>query len=423
MNRRILTAGVSLSVAATGLMLASPSQATTAAAARGTTSTHYALQASGYSTRVIGGNVPVNSDRTAFQVIGCTNKAGLSKGNAQANLNLGEPLGGLHVSAAKTRVWTTQKNGVVSSYANNHIAEVTLGNAGPGGVGDVVLRGINSRSRTWHDGSGFHARTKATLARLTGGGVPATVPASGSIDLGLVTLTLGNLRKSQDRQGASAQLDAIKLAVNLTNTKVYLAHSRSKISSGVRSGLFHGSAYAAKAQALANTAAVGRTPFIVMPCQGTNGVLKRQHVASVTTLGSIRGLTATQKSDQTRKSAYGHETGRVARVSLAKGTRTLNISGIVAKANVHYSRANGITKDTKGSHVLRIRLNGKPLHLNARGNLTIKNLVSLQTNIVKRTKRTIQITELRLTLLGNGANAGATVDLGYAKVGFSKSRF
>jgi hypothetical protein len=402
-------------------LLVAPANASAPAAHAGkTSSTHYAMQASGYSTRVTGGGVPVSSGRTAFQVIGCTNKAGLSKQNSQADLNLSQLLNGTDISTATTHVWTRQKNGVVSSYANNHIAQVTIaGSALP--TDDIVLTGINSRSRTWHDSKGFHASTKATLAGITVGGNTVPVPINGSVDLGLVTLTLGNSQKSHNRQGASAQLDALKLAVNLTNTKVYLAHSRSTIHAGVKSGLFHGSAYAAKAQALAGTVTVGRTPYIVMPCQGTNGKLVTRHVANVNPGLVVKGLSALQKSDQTGKSAYGHESGRVARVSLSKGTKALRIRGVVGKANVYYSRANGIRKDTKGSGIVSIRLNGKRLHLNAKGNLKIGNLVSLKSHIVKSTKRTIQITELRITLLGNGPNAGATVDLGYAKVGFSKS--
>ncbi|MEJ7744947.1 MAG: hypothetical protein WKF73_21880 [Nocardioidaceae bacterium] len=59
-----------------------------------TTPTPFALSASGYSTRVVGGGVPVGSDRTAYQVIGCTNLAGLHKQNAEAEANLG----GLRIS-------------------------------------------------------------------------------------------------------------------------------------------------------------------------------------------------------------------------------------------------------------------------------------------------------------------------------------
>nr|MBA3308568.1 hypothetical protein [Nocardioidaceae bacterium] len=107
MFHRISTATVvALSVAASGLLLINPATAASAAgAAANTRPTHFALQASGYATRVSGGQVPASSDRSAFQVIGCTNLAGLDKNNYEAEVDL-LPLGTL--SAAKTRVRTTE---------------------------------------------------------------------------------------------------------------------------------------------------------------------------------------------------------------------------------------------------------------------------------------------------------------------------
>ncbi len=52
--------------------------------------------------------------------------------------------------------------------------------------------------------------------------------------------------------------------------------------------------------------------------------------------------------------------------------------------------------------------------------IEIANLAKLERNIVKRTKLTIQVTQLRVTLLG-GTNQGTVIDLGVAKVGFSRS--
>jgi hypothetical protein len=422
MTRAILTAGVSLSMAATGLLLASPSQATMETSARaGTTATHYAMQASGYSSRVIGGNLPAGSDRTAFQVIGCTNKAGLSKQNPQANLNLNNILGGIHINAATTHVWTTKKNNTVSSVANNHIASVTIA-GGATNLDDVVLTGVNSRSRTWHDGSGYHASTKATVAGITVGGVTKPVPSPGTtINLGILGLSLGNGQRSHNGSGATAMLDAVKLTVPLSTTRVYLAHSRSTINGGVVSGLFRGSAYAAKAQALAGTAKVGKTPLIVMPCQGTNGKVIRRDIARVNPSGLLlKGLHADQSADQTRSMASGYERGSVARVQLGNAGKTLVVRGIVGKASVHYMRGNGLKTSVKGSHLLGVTVNGGARTIGPDNVLTIKGLATLRTHIVKRTKSSIRITELRISVLG-GANGGAQIDLGVAKMGFNRS--
>jgi hypothetical protein len=427
MIRKTVTAGLSLSVAATGLLLAGPAGATApvASAAARLTPTHYAMQASGYSTRVQGGGVPVSSDRTAFQVIACTNKAGLSKSNRQAGLNVA----GIHVGVANTHVWTTERNNTVSSYAQNRIARVAIrGTAVP--TDDVVLYGVSSLSRTWHNGRGYHASTRANIARITVAGLDVPVPAPGqSVDLGgILKLTLNNGMRKHDRNGAKATLDAVTLNLNLTTpgTTANLAHSRSTISGGIKSGLFRGSAYAARAQALAGTARVGRTPLIVMPCQGTNGNVRRQDIVRVNPAGLIiKGLHADESASQTRTSAMGYERGRVARVALGGGNRTLVVRGVVGKANMHYRQGRGLRFDTKGSQVVSVgvRRNGtlRPLHFGRDNTINIAGLATLRSHIVKRTKSSIQITELRISVLGTGPNAGAEIDLGYAKIGFMKS--
>jgi hypothetical protein len=110
----------------------------------------------------------------------------------------------------------------------------------------------------------------------------------------------------------------------------------------------------------------------------------------------------------------------VVRVRLANTKKTLVIRGVVGKANVHYMKGQGITTSTKGSHILGIFLNGNRVNLGRNNALRIRGLVNLKSHVVKKTKSSIQITELRLTLLG-GANAGATVDLGHAQIGIKKS--
>lgn len=428
MMRKSVTAGVSLCVAASGLLLVQPASASAPAtlAQRATTPTPYAMQASGYSTRVIGRGIPVDSDRTAFQVIGCTNKAGLSKKNRQAGVDVG----GIHVGVATTHVWTTKKNNTVSSWGRNHIASVTLGGAT---AGSVSIKGIDSLSRAWHNGRGYHASTRATIASITktvlGVTVSVPLPTRGNpVNVLGITIALGKASRSHSASGASAILDAVRLDLP-TNTTVLLAHSRAKIHGGVKSGLFRGSAYAAKAQAVAGVVKVGKTPFVVMPCQGTGGKVIRKDIARVSGLSglAIKGLHADQVARQTMRKASGHERGRVARVRLggSNNNRTLVVRGIVGRANLHYTKGHGVNFDTKGSQILSVRLltarGSRLLHFGKDNKIDILGLATLKSHIVKKTKTSIQITELRISVLGTGPNAGAEIDLGSAKIGFRKS--
>ncbi len=429
MLRKTVTAGAAISMAAGGLLLSSPiSSAAPTAAAGKTTPTHYAMQASGYSTRVKGGSVPLNSDQTAFRVIGCTNKAGLNKTNTQVSVS---PLNLLTVNGAKTRVRTTQRNGVTSSWAKNTIASVTVGD--PAAAGAAKITAITSLSRAYHTAKGFKASTKTSVADIKVGALSLGVPTRGHpvVIPGIATVSLGASVKHTNKTGATAENTALRIKLDATGTVVFLAHSRATIAGGVKSALFHGSSYAAKAQALAGTVNVGRTPFMVMPCQGTNGHRKSRDVARVNPTGSglvIKGLHTDESADQTMTKASGYERGRVARVRLGEGgSKSLVVRGIVGKANVHYVKGQGIKTSTKGSHILGVRLlnsttgNARVLHFGRDNVINIAGLAKLQAHVVKKTKSSIQITELRISVLGTGPDAAAQIDLGYAKIGVTKS--
>ncbi len=155
--------------------------ATTAAACAGLTltaapghagaaSTHhttFAFGGSGYGTRVTGGKLPVSSDTTGYQVVGCTDRAGLRRTNDVADATV-PGLG--TVSGVRTRVWTTQRHGVTTSHSTHRIADLTIAS---GGLGSLRLEAITSHSRAFHDARGFHTATS------TGIGAHQVHPADG----------------------------------------------------------------------------------------------------------------------------------------------------------------------------------------------------------------------------------------------------
>ncbi len=414
-----LALGLGAVISLQGAGAATTANAATAAA---TSPTRFALSASGYGTRVVGGNIPADSDKTAFQAIGCTNRAGLDKSNFVADVDLGS-LG--TASGVKTRTWTTKRNGVVSSYARNRIANVRLPLANL--TNSVVrINGIESLSRAFHNGSGFHASTSTRIASITldldgnGPGLAVNVPRptqGNSVDvgnLGILRISVGPKTEKRSASGAFAKRDALRVKLIGTRTEVFLAHSRAEIHSGVVSGLFRGSAYGAKATALDKTLRLGKTPYVLMPCQGTRGNVIRNDTARVNPGNLVlTGLSASERASQSRFRADAYTQGRVAKARLGSG---IVVRGIVGRANVHFARGQGISTNIKGSHILSVT--GVGGRVFGRDNIIrVPGVAVLERNVVKRTRTSIEVTALQVRLLGPTVE----VNLGHAKVGFKKS--
>jgi hypothetical protein len=397
-----------LALSAGGTLLATP-----APAAAATTPTHYAMQASGYGSRVGGGSVPASSDKSAFQIIGCTNLAGLSRTNAEAQLT---PSSDLTLSSVKTHVWTSKtSSGAVSSWASHKIATVKLANA----TGTLVLDGVSSISHSWHSTSGFHATTRVNVAGITLGGVPLAVPARGqTLPLaGIGTLTLGSGRTARSAHAASAVVDAVRLHVDATNTTTFLAHTHSQIVDGVRTGLFHGAAYGTKASGLSGQATSGPTPLLVMPCQGTRGTVQRRSIARVHLGGQTNAntLTTSQHTSVRAGTAAAYERASVGTANL---TRNLHATSVVAKAHVTRTSNGHYAKDTKGTSSGTLVYNGRQVRIPASGVLRIPGVAKIESNVISRTHRGISVTALRVTLLDGSL---AVINIAHAKVSIAPS--
>ena len=251
--------------------------------------THFGMTAFGLGTAVKGGQIPVSSGKTAYRVIGCTNRAGIDRENHEAEATV--PGLGV-VSGVKTRVWTTQKNGVVSSNSRHTIAKVVIAQSG---LGRAVISGIVSDSRAFHDDKGFHAKTTTDVASITfaPAGMPAQefpLPAPGEpvVIPGLATIHVGSDAKRAGSSGAKAYATTLKIQVVATDSLARVAHTSAKINGGVKHGIFRGHANGTRAEALAGNLTSGPTPNLPMPCQGTGGEIKRNDLAGVNLLEDLR---------------------------------------------------------------------------------------------------------------------------------------
>jgi hypothetical protein len=409
--------------AGTSLLAALVTAPTTAAApaasaAQSTVKTNFAMFSTGYGTLVTGGQLPAGSDQTAYSLIGCTVRAGIEKGNYEAEATL-PGVGTL--SAVSTRLWTEKKGDVVSSYSTHRVAEVVLGDSS---TGTVTIEGVRSLSRAYHDGNRFRTESKSHVARIlytpSGGGAPQEmeVPTPGEplVIPGLVRIAIPHTVTKAIIDGVRVATDAVDVTFYPSDSRVRIAHTATRIQKGAPFGTFRGYSAGVQARALADNVKVGRTPLSLMPCKGTKGQVKNRAVAHVN-LGDqaiVRGVDTEQMGRQRPGFATGYELGNVAKVNLGDGQ--LIVNAIVGKANVT-RKGDQLIRNTKGTTVGSIVANGRTYSFPDSGVLEIPGIAKLEQGLVHRIKNGISVIALRIKVLDG---SGAVIDLGLAELQIRK---
>jgi hypothetical protein len=415
MRSRLIASSTILALAAAGTFALAPAVASSSGtrASAKPVATHFALQGSGFGTRARGGQVPAGSDSSAFQYIGCTNKAGLDRENHQAEETI--PGAGT-ASQVKTRVWTTTQGDDVSSWARNSIKKLVLAD---NPLGTVEINGITSVSHAFHDDKGFHSETTASIGSIfftPAGGQPQEqdIPTPGQpVEIpGVATITVGRSVHKTTGSSAVAASDVVDVDSTMSGTRIRTAHSRAVIQGGIKSGIFAGFASGTQGEGADGNVTSGHSPYLVMPCQGTGGKIRTRTIASATPDDNAlaHGLKTTEKSQQTGDSASGFVMAQVAGFSL--GGDQLTVDGIIGRANVERN-GNKLTKDSKGTTVGTISANGEPQTFPDTDTLEIPGVAKLERNVVKKFKRGIYVIALRVTLLDG---SGAVLNLGEAKL-------
>jgi hypothetical protein len=415
---RLVSSVLSLALALTtaGAMLSlDPAAAAPAPAARVKhASTDFALFAMGHGTKARGGQVPVGSRTTAYQVIGCTNLAGITKENHVADATL-PGAGSAH--DLTTTVLTRKRKGVVSSTTRTSVATVVLGEGSP--LGSVELRGITGTARASHGPDGYHATFTSTLGSIVytnsvGVEQEFPIPSPGqNLEIpGLAYISLGFDRSKSNATQARAAGYAINVHMLISDTKVDIGRAVAAVSGDVKHGLFHGNSSAVRAVAADGNVTVGAQPLSVMPCQGTHGQLKDKTLAGLDLDGGlvVKGLRASHVGDQTDRAAFGHTEGEVASIDLGGGQ--LVIDGIKGVARVKRTD-HGVKRNIRGSTIGSITVNGEPQTFPPTDVLEIPGVARLERNVTTRTKIGISVVALRITLADG---SGAVIDLGSARL-------
>jgi hypothetical protein len=381
---------------------------------RSPNSTSYAFKASGFGTRLVGGQVPGGSSTTGYQAIGCTNQAGRARSATVA----GATLPGLGTATGiRTRVWTTRRHGVVASHSRHSIAEVVLARSG---LGKLSLAAISSTATAYHDARGFHATTTTKVGGLRftppvgpAQAFPLPTPDQPVTIPGLATIYAGRHTTHRFAASSSAGAFALRVEVIPTGSSLRLAHSHAELGGGLTGGVLRGSAAGTHViTAGGGVGASGPTPLSLMPCQGTHGRTRQKSLASVNLGGQfvVKGASSLVRGAQGDRRAHGTSRSEVARVDLGGGQ--LVIDGIVGKVSVA-RRGHHLKRSTSGTTLGRVTVAGEPQTFPRTGVLEIPGVAELERAVVQRTRRGVSVIGLRITLLDG---SGAVVDLAEARL-------
>jgi hypothetical protein len=377
-------------------------------------STGFTLRASGFGSRVDGGQLPLVSSTTAYGAIGCTDLAGRSHGN---NVDQAVLPGVGTAFGLRSRVWTTAFHGVVASHSVHSIKRLVLAQSP---LGSLAITAIVSRAKAYHDDSGFHGTTSTRIGGISftppGGSVqtlplpapdqPVTVP-------GLATIYAGEHSIDTSRQEASADASALRIDVIPTGASVELASSRAGLESGFTKGIFYGGSAATEVvTAAGGILDSGPNPNNPMPCQGTDGQTHEKSISNSDLGGQLLLTKATTQERSVRwaHGAAGMSRAEISQVSLGGQVR---ITGIVGKATMRRS-PDGVKKSIDGTRVGSVTVNGQEMAFPPTGVLEVPGVVKLERAVVTRTRDSISVIGLRVTLLDG---SGAVVDLAEARLG------
>ena len=414
-TKRIAAVAVIATIGLVGAGLTAAQASTTEqprAAKRGV-ATPFALKGWGYGTSVDGGSIPTGSGPTAYEVIGCTNRAGLTATNNVADAAL-PSLG--TVEGVKTRVWTTKSGKVVSAWASNTIGKVTLSDSP---LGSLVLSAIESTARAYHDGRAFRTATNTDLAKLVfkpaaGPAMTFPLPKPGRpVEIpGFATVTIAHSYTPKNANGARAYSNGLKVDLHASHSVVRVGHAVAHIARGVKVGVFTGQSYGIGGKAAGDIVRLGRNPLLKMPCQGTFGRVATRTLSGTDLGGQVVVGVARdrQMAKQTSTRAWGYERSQIASINLGGG---VVVNGIVGQVNVSRQGPNlrRLVANTHGTAIGNLVVNGRSQELPLSRTVTIPGVAKLQPRIVTKLPNGLQVIALRITLLDG---SGAVIDLGTA---------
>ena len=418
-KRPTLLARAAALVTTVGVALAGALVFTAAPAQAKLTQTNFGFQATAYGTRVVGGDLPATSGRTAFSFISCTRLAGRHASNNIAEADLG---GAVHVGAVTSSNHTWRgRLGSVHVRSTNAIASVTLKQ--PDGPG-VKIKSLKTYAHSWHGRTGYHTstRTSGVIVLPLPSGDVQEVPLPGEGETlkipGLATITGGWKHERTGKHYAHSSVNALRIRLVASNSLVIVGRAWARVNGGLPAGVMDGEAYGSKLTLLGGVVTSGKTAVKPLPCRGTRGVWRHTSTIDV----KIPPVSPQIQVTATRSSVYGIQYANgaakarvrtdIAKVSLGGGQ--VVIKGIHAQARVNKYRGGSYTKDARGTTPSSITFNGETHSLPSKGSYDLGALGRIETGKRSKGRYGIRVTAVKITLF-NGTQADTVLYLGNAR--------
>ncbi len=457
----IATAGTLAMTAPVDAAAPSDNVAAKIAAKKKATKVKYAMGGDAYGTQIKGGELGVNSGRTAHSFVHCntttkTRNTALVGGAVLPDNELLD-LGVVKTSVkARKGAKAARKEGFpkgtkAATVSVSSVADIKLLNIA--GLG-LNIKALETEARAWVDKKGkFHTKERYTGAKIEAHtGIQAIddlldgLPIGDLVDLlldgilkdvvvnqvvnGVLTITgLGEIKLDKQKskitknEGRSVA-KALEVRLYGTNGKgnddivVTLGGTRARVLKGAESGLFGGGAYGLNANVLNGVLTTAKLADQPMPCAGTGGKWMSTGVANVDLLqaglikvdGVKSQVRTTGKSKKKKRTATAQ--ARTARVEIG-GSNGLVVEAITSTVKVVRNKAGKLTRKTTVD-LGDIFLGGQQIDLDQLLNPVVDTvdqlleaigIASVKTGVVRKTKNGAGLIAIQVQLLnGNVAD-------------------
>lgn len=357
---------------------------------------------------LVTGNRIIGSGRTAASSMCTTTYPRSSRNNIAASKPTLAPVADL--GGVETVNRAVRRGGARTMTSTARVARGSLFE------GRVTFEGLTSVASVAERRRGFAVGHRVDLAALAidGNEVPIgrnVRPATYDVP-GLGKLHVNFQRGGSGARSGRSLTEVLRLALP-DGTSVRVGRSFAKMRPQPL-GTFRGAAWGSDVTAL-DLVESGRTGLQPLPCRGTGGKVLRNDTAHAGIPGLVRLGTTTGEAQTRRvgrRGAKAETTANVADVQLGGGRITVDV---IRSRSTVVRRGNGSVASRPFSRVLGLVIDGEAHALPADGRtLEIPGLARIESGLVTRTRRSIEVTALRVTLL-DAHEHPVVVNLGNSK--------
>lgn len=418
---RLLSIGTALAVAAVSVATVAPIGAANAKTA--TPKTTYIMSGSAYGTSVTGGSVPANVGKTGWVVMGCDSRPGRTHSTDTAGVGNGV-IPDLQIGAVGGSLHSRYEQHGLGVVSNEHIASITIGDSS---LGELKIGAVTSMANAWHNSSGYHTKHSFNIASIglaAGGSALPSLPLNELTQLlkgvplnipGLANISLSKTKDHVTSHYGFAQTQALKIYIIPTNTTVIVGDAQARIRDTQTPAIFRGnSALVDESSALDGVVTLGPNTNLPMPCDGTDGKVKTNDLASLPIGGTSFGLdvgagtTANSAAfNRNTGTAYQREASQLANINIAD---QIVITALKAQANITENRWGKIRYPGSGTTAGSITVAGQAESLPDLGGFSSSGF-GINTNVVTKTQKGRSIDVIGLQIL---LGPLATINLAHA---------